>query len=325
MKNALTKRTGGEIAYAVVIICTLLLRVATGENVFENLGADSDVFFSLIVQIICFGIVPFTLWFLLCTNRRKNEIGVLFYEFNFKKPSLRDMGRAFVIGICMFYLASILSVAWSMVLRKIGYTYVSSKTEYTSVGVLFAELILTALLPAVFEEFTHRGLLFACYRDRGYKVVLISALLFSLMHQNIRQTGYTFFDGIVLSLLVYYSGSIFPAMLVHFLNNAISVLWGYGEYTGGWLSFIGRVSDWFYSSFVGYLVGTIIALIAVVVVIFLFYRMRKDAVEEYRIEAEPFYSGDALSRPIYKSALFWITVAVGVATTAFSLVWGIMR
>lgn len=325
MTRTLSRRTAGEITYLIVIVCTLLLRVAIDENLPEKMGADSSVFFTCIVQLICFGVVPFSLWYFLRSKPANHTIGTLFYEFNFKKPSFRDMLRSFGIGVAMIYLATMLSVFWSMVLREIGFVYSSSQTEYTSVGVLLSELALTALLPAVFEEFTHRGLLFACYRDSGWKVVLLSALLFSLMHQNIRQTGYTFFDGLVIALIVYYSGSIFPAIFVHFLNNAVSVLWGYGDYTGGWLSFMGKISDWLYGSLLGYVVGAILAVVAVGVMVLLFYRMRKDAVAEGRLEDTIFAGGDVGARPIYKSALFYITVAVGVAATAFTFAWGLMR
>lgn len=323
MTKAFPRR--GESTYLLVIVCTLLLRVATGEGVYEKIGVDGDEFFTLIVQLFCFGAVPLVAWYAVNAKRKNYTIGTLLCEFNFKKPSFRDIVRAFFIGVCMIYLATMLSFAWSTVLRKIGYVYVSSGTEYTSVGGLFYGLVMTALLPAVFEEFTHRGLLFACYRDSGWKVVLISAIFFSLMHQNIRQTGYTFFDGLILALLVYYSGSIFPAMLVHFLNNAVSVLWNYGNDVGGWLSFIGKASNWLYGSYLGYLVGAILAVIAAGAIVLLFYRMRRDAVAESRIESAPFYCENALARPIYKSAPFWIIIAVGIATTTFSFVWGLMR
>lgn len=325
MTKTLTNRTKGELTYVFVIVCTLLLRVATSEGLYEKIGINQDVFFTCIVQIVCFGGLPFVCWRLFQLSRKNYTIGTLFCEFNLKKPSLRNLLRTVFIGVSMIYLATIISVAWNIVLKKIGFFYVSSSSPILTVEELIYELLLTALLPGIFEEFTHRGLLFACYRDSGWKVVLISAIFFSLMHQNIRQTGYTFFDGLVLALLVYYSGSILPAIVVHFLNNAISVLWNYGDSTGNWLSFIGKASDWLYGSSMGYLVGALLAFVALATMVFLFYRMRKDAVEEGRLSGIPFSSENVLARPIMKSAIFWIIIVAGVATTTFSFIWGLMK
>jgi membrane protease YdiL (CAAX protease family) len=60
--------------------------------------------------------------------------------------------------------------------------------------------------------------------------VLVCGALFSLYHQNPAQTIYQFCCGMVFALLALRSGSIFPAMLSHFINNAAIVL--YYHFTG---------------------------------------------------------------------------------------------
>ena len=72
-----------------------------------------------------------------------------------------------------------------------------------------------AILPGIFEEFVHRGMLSTTFRDSGGKFIFVSALLFALMHQNILQFAHTFVLGLILACIVYCTGSVFPAMFVH--------------------------------------------------------------------------------------------------------------
>lgn len=319
------KRYAVGIIYFIVILMTLTLRVTGSVGIYSYVNINADYYFTLIVQLLCFGVLPLSLYCIFCKRGTNRGIASLSRDFNIKKVGFCDFALSVGIGVCMIYVATVVSFVWNVILNAAGFTSVSEQTEYASLGVLFLELLMTAVLPAVFEEITHRGLIFAGYRETGWKVVVISALLFALMHQNVRQTGYTFFDGLVLALLVYYTGSILPAMFVHFMNNAVSVLWDYGSYTGGWLSFMDKLSDWFYGSLIGYIVGVIIFVIASVAMFFMFKKLRDRAVSGNRIPAQPFAKPDADVLPLRRDGLLWAVIAVGVAATVFSLVWGILR
>ena len=320
----MTARLRTNITYFVLIVATLLLRISVYEGVgFEGRGLDH--YFTFVAQIVCFTLVPVTMYFAL---RKKGDVltmRTLTSDFGFKKVGLRNSVRTLVIGIAMVYMATVISFVWSNLLSLLGYSYSSTPTEYEGVGHLFLELFMTAVLPGFCEEFAHRGLLFYGYRDSGFKVVVVSALLFSLMHQNIRQTAYTFFDGLVLALLCYYTGSIWPGVFVHFFNNAISVLWDYGSVAGGWLSFMDKASDWLYDSLVGYIVGAIIFVLAGVAMVFMFKRMRDDSVKNGIIPAQPFAKNKEGALALHKDVLLYVIIALGVVATTFTLVWGIIR
>ncbi|MCQ2602532.1 MAG: CPBP family intramembrane metalloprotease [Clostridia bacterium] len=286
------RQYAASFAYLIVVIMTLVLRVTGAVGIYDLVHIDSGYYFTLIVQLLIFFALPTALYLLTSENTANCRINALCCDFGIKKVGLCDMALSIGIGICMIYIATVVSFLWNAVLSSIGFTSSSTKTEYTSVGVLFLELIMTAVLPAIFEEYTHRGLLFAGYRQFGWKVVLLSALLFALMHQNIKQTGYTFFDGIVLALLAYYTGSILPSICVHFLNNAVSVLWDYGEYTGGWLSFMDKANAWLYGSLTGYIIGMVLFVLCAIIMIVLFYKLRERAVECGRVPATQFKDDD---------------------------------
>ncbi len=321
----MSARARTSITYFVVILATLLLRISVYLGVDETTAIGTDYYFTLMAQTVCFLALPILMFFLLRKRGEKLTIRTLTSGFGFKKLGLRNSLRTVIITIAMIYMATVVSFVWNNLLSLMGYTFTSSKTEYPSVGILFLELFMTAVLPGFCEEFVHRGLIFYGYKDSGFKVVILSALLFSLMHQNIRQTGYTFFDGIVLALLAYYTGSIWPSVFAHFFNNAVSVLWDYGSYAGGWLSFMDKVSDWFYDSVAGYVVGAIIFVVAGLAVVFFLYRMRKDAVRERIIVDTPFAKAEEGAIPLYKDVTLYGTLFMGIAATIFSFVWGIIR
>ena len=85
--------------------------------------------------------------------------------------------------------------------------------------------LVTALIPAFCEELLFRGLIFSELLPYGRTIALVaSAVLFGLMHQNPRQFLYTTVAGLVLGWLVLESGSLWAAVLLHMMNNTISVI-----------------------------------------------------------------------------------------------------
>ena len=85
-------------------------------------------------------------------------------------------------------------------------------------------LILAAVLPALAEEFVFRGIMYRSYRQ--YSVIggaLLSGLLFGIMHFNLNQMPYAFFDGVIFALMVEATGSIITSVFMHFLLNAVPV------------------------------------------------------------------------------------------------------
>ncbi|MBQ6365897.1 MAG: CPBP family intramembrane metalloprotease [Oscillospiraceae bacterium] len=91
-------------------------------------------------------------------------------------------------------------------------------------GSFFVNFIGVAIIPAFFEEFVLRGGMLNSYSGTGRlrASVLLTAFLFGLMHMNPTQFFYAFAIGIVLGLLFVLTGSIWPGILFHFLNNGMA-------------------------------------------------------------------------------------------------------
>lgn len=87
-----------------------------------------------------------------------------------------------------------------------------------------AGISLMALLPALVEEITFRGVLLnSFHRDSNpWPGIIFSAICFGAMHMNFNQIAYALVLGIIMGIVLEASGSILTTMLVHFLYNGTS-------------------------------------------------------------------------------------------------------
>ena len=87
-----------------------------------------------------------------------------------------------------------------------------------------ALLLVGAFLPAVCEEVLFRGAVMqALLPSMRRNAIVITAILFGILHLDPWRFAPTFLLGLVAGLLVYSTGSIVAGMLFHFTNNAVAV------------------------------------------------------------------------------------------------------
>lgn len=85
-------------------------------------------------------------------------------------------------------------------------------------------LLLIAVLPAITEEITIRGVVLSGYEDKNiYLAASITGLLFGIMHLDPQQFLYAAVLGFILALVVRITNSIFASALIHFLINGTSI------------------------------------------------------------------------------------------------------
>ena len=85
-------------------------------------------------------------------------------------------------------------------------------------------LLLIAVLPAITEEITIRGVVLSGYKDKNiYLSCAITGLLFGIMHLDPQQFLYAAVLGFILALVVRITNSIFASALIHFLINGTSI------------------------------------------------------------------------------------------------------
>ncbi len=131
------------------------------------------------------------------------------------------------VGVCM--AANIVSNILSIIFSDLGITVPEAPKMMENTGTsLLLNLFVIAVLPALLEEMMFRGCVLRLLRPYGnFFAVLMSSLLFGLMHGNLRQIPFATMVGLCLGFLYVATDNIWIPIGVHFCNNAFSVLMEY--------------------------------------------------------------------------------------------------
>ncbi len=147
-----------------------------------------------------------------------------------KTYSLRKPKAVPALGACIFILG-IISVGIVITSIVSSIFKESSEASYESLKNIMDNgfvitLLIVALLPAICEEMMFRGYIFAAVREKYRPVVamIFVAVCFGLYHMSISRLFVTGLLGFGLCMSTYYTKSIFPGMLMHFINNSYSVI-----------------------------------------------------------------------------------------------------
>ncbi len=95
-----------------------------------------------------------------------------------------------------------------------------------TIGGLLFNLVVIALIPAVGEELTFRGVLQQglSRRINPHIAIILSSAIFSFIHFQFYGFLPRMFLGLLLGYMFYTSGSLWVCMLMHFLNNGSAVM-----------------------------------------------------------------------------------------------------
>lgn len=205
-----------SLIYFVVIILFVGLRI------FTNLVPINDgvsVLLNFLIQIGFMFLVPLVMYKVL----RKKKTKEVFKEFNIKKINFKAILITILIGFIVYFLNLAIAAFFNIFIYGTGYDpsfgMSSASTSYPTINFI-RDIIITAILPGICEEFCHRGLLVNGYKQLDMKkTIILVGFLFGLMHLNIEQFFYASVIGMFLTFLVYVTGSIIPSMIVHFMNN----------------------------------------------------------------------------------------------------------
>lgn len=124
---------------------------------------------------------------------------------------------------------------WLRMLEDTAADLTEKMLQVHTFGGLLFNLLVIALIPAIGEELTFRGLLQQSLM-RGCKnahvAILLTAAIFSFIHFQFYGFLPRMFLGILLGYMFYYSGSLWTSILMHFINNGTAVVVSYLEFNG---------------------------------------------------------------------------------------------
>lgn len=145
------------------------------------------------------------------------------------KPKKGNRLAMFFIGLSLCAFANIANSYAGYFFSSFGINYNVDYGENPSgiFGFLLSFLA-TAVVPAFMEEFACRGLIMGILRKYGDGfAVLMTAVVFGLMHGNFDQMPFAFMVGLALGYIVVQTNSLWIAVAVHAANNFVSVAFTY--------------------------------------------------------------------------------------------------
>ena len=200
----------------------------------------NDETFALLVEtmysIFCTAL-PFALVFGVI-----GKLGIARPEMSFRKPQggwqtalllPAGLGLCFIGNILSNYIVTFAG-SFGITFRSYEYTLEHQTDTPETAGLMLLTIVHTAVLPALLEELAFRGFLMQPLRKYGdWFAIVTSALLFGLIHGNMTQAPFAILAGIALGYVNVVSGSMWTNILLHFLNNLISVLYSFGLNAAG--------------------------------------------------------------------------------------------
>lgn len=189
-----------------------------------------NALFSVPTQLLFFLIIPFSVYKFYGKRSIRKVLA-----FSFVSPKFSPLWLlAIPLGFCVWMVTIGVSSGWLTFLDLLGYNYSSSEPpmpDTFNFGFFVAEIIMTAVLPAICEEFIMRGgtttVMKKILGTTG--CIVFGAFAFGLFHQNVRQVFYTALFGALATFLTIKLESVYPAMLMHFTNNFSSVFFSYAD------------------------------------------------------------------------------------------------
>ncbi|MGN0447433.1 MAG: lysostaphin resistance A-like protein [Acutalibacteraceae bacterium] len=202
------------------IVLVLVLKIS---NLYDKYY--SDPLFSSAVDIIV-SVFGMLLSFGLCAVKMKKVSGakrLLLLDAPEKKS---NMALAVVagVGICMF--ANIVSgyITAFFELFRVGLSSPDIPMG-EGIGGFLITFFRVAVTAAVVEELSMRGFVMGNlrYYGDGFAIV-VSSIVFALMHGNLIQSPFALIAGFGLGYLSVKTGSLWTGIIIHLINNGISVM-----------------------------------------------------------------------------------------------------
>lgn len=143
----------------------------------------------------------------------------------FQKTGLIKTAACVFLGSAICMLANIPANMVVEIEKALGFSGNMPEMPLTNdpwVLVLYG--ITIAVVPPIVEELIFRGMVLHSLRKYGDGFAIVgSALLFGLYHGNFVQMVFAFIAGLIMALVVVRTGSLWTSILIHFINNAVSL------------------------------------------------------------------------------------------------------
>lgn len=305
-----------NFVFTLIILALSLLGVAHLHTSDEYLGLGSSGFLLAYAAAYCVGMgLPAPL--VTAVAKRRVRPFSRYEAPGEEERQLRPFSifLALMAGLAICILANFVTDYILTILSRFGIQppQMPSYLENNAVSLL-ENVFIVAVLPAILEEMVFRGYFLRTLRPYGDGfAILVSALLFALMHGNILQIPFAFIVGLTNGYLVVYTGRIWPAMMLHFLNNFMSLMLEYAQIGGTDAQ----------NQLMTIIVFAVIGIIGLISLLILF-ATNDPIVQRVKPRTQSGLTGSQKAGAILTSPAFLISLIVAVGLTVVSTIEGVV-
>ncbi len=215
----------GGIIIGVFYVINEMGNVSEGVTTFTP-DIDSIIEFILRLTnifLLISSIITVLILFLIYKIRKRN----CSEELQIKKISGLNIILSIILGIsCWLFNAGVLSLIAEAGLFSSQFEYMSDILEPLSSGSIVLSIITVGIIAPFAEEFLFRGVI---YNTLSKKIsikwtIIIQAILFGVFHFNLIQGAYATLLGLVFGYVTYKTKSLWPAVIIHMVNNLVATL-----------------------------------------------------------------------------------------------------
>lgn len=205
-----------RMLFAVAVInalCTIM---------FGYVSSFFDSSLPLYIQSLVVGFLAYMIPILLYSFANGITISVAKERFSLKACKLLPLLLAAVSGVCFQFVMVVVNLPINLLLGGGG--------SYSPMSVyeLIAAILIIGIMPAFFEEFLFRGIVYGSMAEFNTKAAAVfSSVMFALLHADVYGIVGYLLMGFVLAFILKRTGSLYSAMLFHFANNLTAILLGF--------------------------------------------------------------------------------------------------
>ena len=237
MPEQLKYSTGKRVLlFLIILLISSLVGVAVSA-VFVFAGDTGMKIAQGITSIMMFVVPPIVYYYITRSERRMHDLGL--------RQVNKPWGLFIIIGIALMFVSLPFTnqlTRWNEAMSLGGAfakleEYLKTLEETAAatterllnadnIGGLLLNLLIIALIPAVGEELTFRGVLQQglTRKMNPHVAILLSAAIFSFIHFQFYGFLPRMFLGILLGYMFYVSGSLWTSITMHFVNNGTAVV-----------------------------------------------------------------------------------------------------
>ena len=231
----LKQSTGMRIfLYLVILLFSTLIGMVLAAIFFTS---DTGIKIGQgINSIFMFIVPPIVYYYITCKEHRMQELGF---------RSLTPPWWLILIGVAVMFVCIPVTTQlttwnenlsfgknltwledWIKSMEEIAKAATEKMLNVDTIGGLLLNLVVVALIPAVGEELTFRGVLQQSLTRKmnPHVAIILSAAIFSFIHFQFYGFLPRMFLGVLLGYMFYVSGSLWTSIAMHFVNNGSAVL-----------------------------------------------------------------------------------------------------